>query len=271
VWARMVCKHAWELSAVTRPAMPAEHRRPEPYAMAPKTLYPVRVPLGCARGRRATSCPRGAHRAPLGTAGLLLTQDQALTTRGGVQHLWPCLCQPGLAAGHVKMIRHHARFLHRKPHVVPQRTPIMAVGEHAARAPAQDPEEDRVPTGRLTTDHRRAGCNTLGQSFPVLGGQCGRPSTAMAIDHAVRPMQQEVLAPPRDARRAEPPARTQDLQRHGVDEQVEPHGGPPHQPHIIALLGVLQTTVQIFDGGATALYPDAHGCILLSGCLASVL
>jgi hypothetical protein len=144
VWARMVCKHAWELSAVTRPAMPAEHRRPEPYAMAPKTLYPVRVPLGCARGRRATSCPRGAHRAPLGTAGLLLTQDQALTTRGGVQHLWPCLCQPGLAAGHVKMIRHHARFLHRKPHVVPQRTPIMAVGEHAARAPAQDPEEDRV-------------------------------------------------------------------------------------------------------------------------------
>ena len=45
VWARMVCKHAWELSAVTRPAMPAENRRPEPYAMAPKTLYPLRLPL----------------------------------------------------------------------------------------------------------------------------------------------------------------------------------------------------------------------------------
>jgi len=24
--------------------------------------------------------------------------------------------------------------------------------------------------------------------------------------------------------------------------------------------------VQIFDGGATELYPDAHGCILLWGC-----
>ena len=51
MWARMVCKHAWELSAVTRPARPAEHRRPEPYAMAPKTLYP----LGC-----HWLCPRAA-------------------------------------------------------------------------------------------------------------------------------------------------------------------------------------------------------------------
>ena len=31
----------------------------------------------------------------------------------------------------------------------------------------------------------------------------------------------------------------QDFDGHMVDKQVEQHGGPPHQPHIIALIGVL--------------------------------
>jgi len=34
--------------------------------------------------------------------------------------------------------------------------------------------------------------------------------------------------------------------------------------YIIALIGILQTAVEGFDGGVTELYPDAHECILLS-------
>jgi hypothetical protein len=34
---------------------------------------------------------------------------------------------------------------------------------------------------------------------------------------------------------------------------------------------VLKTAVEVFDGGGTELYPNAHGCILLLGCLARVL
>jgi hypothetical protein len=41
--------------------------------------------------------------------------------------------------------------------------------------------------------------------------------------------------------------------------------------HRIALIGVRQTAVQILDSRTTALYPDAHGCLLLVGCLACVL
>jgi hypothetical protein len=49
-----------------------------------------------------------------------------------------------------------------------------------------------------------------------------------------------------------------------VHEQVDHHSDPPHQPDIIVPIGVLKTVVEVFDGGATELYPDAHGCILLS-------
>jgi hypothetical protein len=49
-----------------------------------------------------------------------------------------------------------------------------------------------------------------------------------------------------------------------MHEQVDHHGGPPYQPDIIALIGVLKTAVEVFDGGMTELYPDTHGCILQS-------
>jgi hypothetical protein len=48
-------------------------------------------------------------------------------------------------------------------------------------------------------------------------------------------------------------------------------GPAPHQPHIIAIMGVLKTAVEAFDGGVTELYPDMHGCILRSRCLGIML
>jgi hypothetical protein len=56
-----------------------------------------------------------------------------------------------------------------------------------------------------------------------------------------------------------------------VDKQIEQDRGPSYQPHIITLIGVLQTAMESFDGGATELYPDAHGYILLVSCWARVL
>src|SRR5260370_38775417 len=38
---------------------------------------------------------------------------------------------------------------------------------------------------------------------------------------------------------------------------------PPHQAHIIPLVGVLQAPLHGFDGLTRQLYPDVHGCSLL--------
>src|SRR5262249_1799761 len=52
---------------------------------------------------------------------------------------------------------------------------------------------------------------------------------------------------------------------HVVHKEVDQYRSPPHQAHIIALIGALQTALEIFDGCVTELYPDAHGCILRWG------
>jgi hypothetical protein len=89
----------------------------------------------------------------------------------------------------------------------------------------------------------------------------------VTVDQAVHAAPQKGLLPGIETGWAEAPALAQHRNRHGVYQQVEQDGGAPPQPHIIAPIGVLQTAVQLFDGGVTELYPDAHGCILLWGCL----
>src|SRR5262249_21619817 len=97
----------------------------------------------------------------------------------------------------------------------------------------------------------------------LLRRQFRTASTAMAVDQAVHAAQQKVLTPPSDAGRAEPPLDAEYLHGHMVHQQVKQDRGPSHQPHIIAPIGLLQTTLEVFDGGVTELYPNAHGCILL--------
>jgi hypothetical protein len=41
-----------------------------------------------------------------------------------------------------------------------------------------------------------------------------------------------------------------------VHKEVDEDWSPPDQAPIIALIGVLQTAVEVFDGGAAELYPD---------------
>jgi hypothetical protein len=96
-------------------------------------------------------------------------------------------------------------------------------------------------------------------------------SHPMAGDQAVHARQQQGLLPAIETSWAEAPALTQHRHGHVVHKEVDQHRSPPHQAHIIALIGVLQTAMEIFDGGATELYPDAHGCILRLGYWASVL
>jgi hypothetical protein len=87
----------------------------------------------------------------------------------------------------------------------------------------------------------------------------------MAVDQAVETPQQKGLLPAIEAGWAEAPALTQHCHGHVVHQEVDQDRGPSHQTHIITPIGVLQTAVEVFDGGATELYPDAHGCILLIG------
>src|SRR4029434_8911409 len=64
---------------------------------------------------------------------------------------------------------------------------------------------------------------------------------------------------------AEAPSFTEHLHGHMVYQQVEQHRGASYQPYVIALIGVLQAEVEVFDGGATELYPHTHGCVLPIG------
>src|SRR5262245_13281326 len=118
--------------------------------MAPKTLEPVRWPLGGTAGW----CPRLAHgelSAPHG-AQLASSANRRKPLRRGVApyHRRPPCLTPSQALGRLEMGCHTARLLQRTPQGVEPRTAIRAVGEHAALAPAQPPDEARVPTGRLT-------------------------------------------------------------------------------------------------------------------------
>src|SRR4029434_7952454 len=93
----------------------------------------------------------------------------------------------------------------------------------------------------------------------------------MTIDQAVEAAQQKSLLPVIETGGAEAPALTQYRHGHLVHKEGDRDCSPPDQSHIIALIGVLQTVVEVFDGGATELYPDAHECILLRGGLTRVL
>ena len=124
----------------------------------------------------------------------------------------------------------------------------MAIVEDAKLTPDQDPDEDGVPTGRFKAHDLRTGLKEIDQPFPLPWGQLRAAATTMVVDEAVHPVQYEVLAPCIEARRAEPPALAQHFHRHVVHEQVEQHGGPPYQTHIIFLIGLLKTALEVFDG-----------------------
>src|SRR5262245_46568345 len=84
----------------------------------------------------------------------------------------------------------------------------------------------------------------------------------MAVAQAVEAPQEKGLLPVIAARRTQPPALAQYRYGHVVPLQSDQHRDAPHQPHIIFVIGVLETAVEGFDGGVAELYPETHGCIL---------
>src|SRR5262249_33484841 len=122
-----------------------------------------------------------------------------------------------------------------------------------------------------TAHDERPGLHQLHHAFFLAGGQLWSAPPALVIDQAVHAPQQKGLTPLIETGDAEGPSVTEHLHGHLVHQQVEEHGDAPYQPHIIILRGVLQTAVQLFDSRTTALYPEAHGCLLLGGGLAYVL
>jgi hypothetical protein len=85
----------------------------------------------------------------------------------------------------------------------------------------------------------------------------------MAVDQAIETPQHKGLLPAVDAGGAEVPALTQYRYGHVGHKEVDQDRGPPHQTHIIAPIGMLQTAVEVFDSGAIELYSEAHGGMLL--------
>src|SRR5919198_1335328 len=147
----------------------------------------------------------------------------------------------------------------------------MAIVEHPKLAPDEHPDEDRGPTGGLTAHDQRTRLQQLDQALFLLGGQLGLATAAMAVAQAVEAPQEKGCLPVIEARRTQPPALAQDRYGHVVHQQIDQYRDAPYQSHIIALISMLQTAVQLFDSRTTELYPEAHGWILLVGCLACVL
>src|SRR5215470_2392749 len=215
--------------------------------------------------------PRVTERAPLSKTGFIFKEDQTFAPPGRPEDRRPFVLKPGQALGRVEMVRDKTRLLKRKAQVVQQCTHIMTVIEDAKLAPDQHADEDRVPTGRLTAHDERTGLDQLHQAFLLSRSQLWGAATTVTVDQAVQATQQKGLLPGIETRRAEAPALAQHRHRHLVYQQIEQYGEAPYQPYIIALIGVLETTVKVFDSRTTELYPEAHGCLLLVGCLARVL
>src|SRR6516162_1736766 len=218
-----------------------------------------------------TLSPRVAQRAPLGKTGFIFKEDQAFTPLGSPEEHWPFVLEPGQTLGCVEMVRDKTRLLKRKAQVMQQRTHILAIVEDAKLAPDQHAEEDRGPTGGLTAHHEWTGLNELNEAFFLPRRQLRSATTTMVINQTVHSLQHKGLTPLVETGGAEAPSFTEYLHWHLVYQQVEQHRGASYQPYVIALIGVLQAEVEVFDGGATELYPHTHGCVLLWGCLVCAL
>jgi hypothetical protein len=150
--------------------------------------------------------PGVAQRAPRRTAGLIFEQDQAFTPLGRPENGWPLLLQPRSTLARVEMVRDKTRLVKRKAQVVPQRTHILPIVEHAKLAPDEDPDEHRMPTGCLTTYHEWPGLAQLYQAFLLPRRQLRRAATTVTVDQAVHATQQKGLLPGIETRGAEAPA-----------------------------------------------------------------
>src|SRR5256885_6095621 len=101
---------------------------PRAISNSAKHLVAFALATGFDLGMMAAPGPRVAQRTPLGKAGLVLKENQAMTPLGSAENCRPFGLQPGLTAGGIEMIRHETRLLKRKPQVVQQCTHIVAVG-----------------------------------------------------------------------------------------------------------------------------------------------
>src|SRR5262249_27676821 len=215
--------------------------------------------------------PRVAQGAPRGKTGFLCKEEQALTPLGSPEEPWPLVLKPGQTLGRVEMVRDQTRLVKRKAQVMQPRTHILAIGEAAKLAPDQHAEEDRGPTGGLTAHDEWPGLNARNQAFFLPRRQLRWATAAMVRHQTVHALQHKGLTPWVETGGAEAPSFTEHLHWHMVYQQVDQHRGAPYQPHVIALIGVLQAEGEVFDGGATELYPHTHGCVLLWGCLVCAL
>src|SRR5512145_2000918 len=147
----------------------------------------------------------------------------------------------------------------------------MAVVEHAKLTPDHDADQHHVPTGGLKAHYLWSSLAQLHQALFL--SRCQRLWTTTTVPRvqAVQAVQQERLLPGIETGRAQPPALAEHRYGGRLGEQSEQHTDTPHQTKIVPSVGVLEPGVQGFDRRITCLYPDAHGCILLLGCLVRVL
>src|SRR5262249_39049498 len=68
-----------------------------------------------------------------------------------------------------------------------QRTPILAVVEHAKLPPDQHPDEHGGPTGRLTAHDKWTCVDQLHEAWLLLGGQLRVATATMAVDQLIIP------------------------------------------------------------------------------------
>src|SRR5262249_45026683 len=141
------------------------------------------------------------------------------------------------------MVRHKPGFLKRKSQVMEQCTDILPVVEHTELAPDQHPDEDRGPTGGLTSHYLRSSLKQLHQTFLLLGSQLRSATTAMAVVQTLPTLQPKSPLPAVETDGADAPACAQHCHGHVVHQEVNQHRGPPYQTYIVFEVGLLQLRV----------------------------
>jgi hypothetical protein len=95
-----------------------------------------------------------------------------------------------------------------------------------------------------------------------LGGHCGRRPPPCPSTQRSRPRSSTACGQA-ESQAGLRPQRSPNTATGTWGRRRSSNTGGPHQPQLLAPRSVLKLAVQIFDGGATERYPDAHGCLLL--------
>jgi hypothetical protein len=207
--------------------------------------------------------PGVTERTPLGETGFIAEENQRTFLLSEAHNGRPRLLVPLRACRFIQVIRGKTCLLKRKAQLVQQLTDVVRMIRDLKGAQEQILDQHRTPTRRGVARRYRAGFDQFGQLLSLCLGQLGWSPCWLLIQQTRHtPIQKRIH-----------------IIAHRLLTQVQ-HGrylvyrlafydgqqsvNPPHQPHLPALVGLLQPLAHSLTQITTKTYPDVHERCLLS-------